>query len=197
MSRYFISWGSGHLDAGNPVIWKWDDVGAQLTITPQEVETNRSVSFLWSASGTETRVVIQLDQDGADETVVKVSDSGWPRDAQGTARCLEAMQGWMHMLCCLKAYLEYGINLRSVGVNELKKAMRKNDEPVVVEQTYNTSINAVWSSITEIDQMRQWYFENIPSFKPEVGFETQFNVENEGRNFLHIWKVTEVVPKKK
>ncbi len=116
MSRYFISWGSGRLDAGNPVTWKWADVGAQLTITPQEVETNRSVSFLWSASGTETRVVIQLDQDGADETVVKVSDSGWPRDAQGTARCLEAMHGWVHMLCCLKAYLEYGINLHSGGV---------------------------------------------------------------------------------
>ncbi len=75
--------------------------------------------------------------------------------------------------------------------------MRKNDEPVVVEQTFNTSIDAVWSSITEIDQMRQWYFENISSFKPEVGFETQFNVANEGRNFLHIWKVTEVVPMKK
>ena len=70
--------------------------------------------------------------------------------------------------------------------------MRKNDEPVIVEQTYDTSINAVWSAITEIDQMRQWYFDNIPSFKPEVGFETQFNVQSGGRDFLHMWKVTEV-----
>ena len=75
--------------------------------------------------------------------------------------------------------------------------MRKNDEPVIVEQTYDTSIDAVWSSITEIDQMRQWYFENIPSFKPEVGFETRFNVQSQDRNFLHMWKVTEVVPLKK
>ena len=44
--------------------------------------------------------------------------------------------------------------------------------------------------------MRKWYFENIPSFKPEVGFKTQFNVQSQHRNFLHIWKVTEVVPKK-
>lgn len=71
--------------------------------------------------------------------------------------------------------------------------MRKNEEPIIIEQTFNSSIDTVWNSITEIDQMRQWYFENIPSFKPEVGFETQFNVESQGRNFLHIWKVTEVV----
>ena len=74
--------------------------------------------------------------------------------------------------------------------------MRKNDEPVVVEQTFNTSIDTVWNSITRIDQLRQWYFENIPAFKAEVGFETQFNVHSQGRNFLHMWKVTEVLPNK-
>jgi uncharacterized protein YndB with AHSA1/START domain len=75
--------------------------------------------------------------------------------------------------------------------------MRKDEDPIVVEQTFKTSIDTVWKSITEIDDMRQWYFENIPSFKPEVGFETQFNVEGQDRNFLHMWKVTEVVPLKK
>ena len=74
--------------------------------------------------------------------------------------------------------------------------MRKTDKPIIVEQTFNTSIDTVWNSITEIDQMRQWYFENIPSFKPEVGFETQFNVQSQDRNFPHMWKVTEVVPLK-
>ncbi len=74
--------------------------------------------------------------------------------------------------------------------------MKKNEEPIIVEQTFNTSIDTVWNSITQIDQMRQWYFENIPSFKPEVGFETQFNVQSQDRNFMHLWKVTEVVPKK-
>lgn len=75
--------------------------------------------------------------------------------------------------------------------------MNKHDEPVVVEQTFRTSIDTVWRAITEIDQMRQWYFENIPAFKAEPGFETQFNVHCEGRDFLHMWKVTELVPLKK
>jgi uncharacterized protein YndB with AHSA1/START domain len=75
--------------------------------------------------------------------------------------------------------------------------MKKNDEPIVVEQTFQADADTVWKSITEIDLMRQWYFNTIPSFKPEVGFETQFNVESGGRSFLHLWKVTEIVPLKK
>lgn len=75
--------------------------------------------------------------------------------------------------------------------------MKINEEQVIVEETFNASIESVWDSITIIDQMRQWYFENIPSFEAEVGFETQFNVENDGRNFPHMCKVTEVVPNKK
>ena len=75
--------------------------------------------------------------------------------------------------------------------------MRKDEDPIVVEQTYDASLDIVWNALTEIDQMRQWYFETIPSFKPEVGFETKFNVQSQDRNFLHMWKVTEVVSLKK
>jgi uncharacterized protein YndB with AHSA1/START domain len=72
--------------------------------------------------------------------------------------------------------------------------MKKDDEPVIVEQVLSATLDRVWKSITSIDQMRQWYFENIPSFKPEVGFQTQFNVRSQERDFLHLWKVTEVAP---
>jgi uncharacterized protein YndB with AHSA1/START domain len=74
--------------------------------------------------------------------------------------------------------------------------VKTTDNPIIVEQIFNSSIKSVWSAITEISQMRQWYFENIPAFKPEVGFETQFNIKSEERNFLHIWKVVEVQPLK-
>jgi uncharacterized protein YndB with AHSA1/START domain len=70
--------------------------------------------------------------------------------------------------------------------------MKVSDEPVVVEQTFNSSIESVWNSITDIELMRQWYFDNIPAFKPVVGYQTQFNVQSNERNFLHKWIVTEV-----
>ncbi|MCK5088236.1 MAG: SRPBCC domain-containing protein [Melioribacteraceae bacterium] len=75
--------------------------------------------------------------------------------------------------------------------------MSDTNEPIIVEQTFNTSINNVWNAITKVDQMRKWFFENIESFKPEVGFATQFSVQSQNRSFLHIWKLTEVVPLKK
>ena len=72
--------------------------------------------------------------------------------------------------------------------------MKVSDAPVVVEHTFNTTPETVWRAISEPDLMRQWYFENIPDFKAEVGFQTRFDVESGDRVFPHLWRVTEVVP---
>ena len=61
-------------------------------------------------------------------------------------------------------------------------------------QKFDRSIKDLWNAITNPLEMKQWYFPGIPDFKAEVGFETRFNVEAPSRDFLHIWKVTEVVP---
>lgn len=72
--------------------------------------------------------------------------------------------------------------------------MTSTEPPVVVEQTFDAPAETVWKAITELDQMKKWYFEPIPAFKAKVGFETKFNIECNGRNFKHLWKVTEVEP---
>ncbi|UCG61251.1 MAG: SRPBCC domain-containing protein [Candidatus Zixiibacteriota bacterium] len=75
--------------------------------------------------------------------------------------------------------------------------MKANEDPIVVEETYHAAIDTVWKAITDVKLMRQWYFDNIPEFKPEVGFETQFNVKSEDRNFLHLWKIIDAEPMKR
>jgi uncharacterized protein YndB with AHSA1/START domain len=69
-------------------------------------------------------------------------------------------------------------------------------EAVVVERTFNASIAQVWKAITDVDQMRVWYFD-LKEFKPEVGFEFEFIVEHEGNAYHHLCKITEVIPQKK
>ena len=69
-------------------------------------------------------------------------------------------------------------------------------EPIIVEQPFSVQPDVVWQAITNPDLMRQWYFEQIEDFRPEVGFETQFDIEVGGRIFRHQWKVTDVVPGK-
>ncbi|MCG8432521.1 MAG: SRPBCC domain-containing protein, partial [Gammaproteobacteria bacterium] len=66
-----------------------------------------------------------------------------------------------------------------------------------MEQVFNVPKGMVWKAITDKEQMPQWFFEAIADFKPEVGFETQFNVHLEGVDYLHLWKVTEVIPEVK
>ena len=75
--------------------------------------------------------------------------------------------------------------------------MKSTDPPIVVEQHFELSREAVWKAITEPVQMRQWFFENMKDFKPEVGFETRFVVQVEDRTFTHHWTVTEVIPRQR
>ena len=69
--------------------------------------------------------------------------------------------------------------------------------PIVIEQVFDVTTETLWKAITQHQQMIQWYFENIPDFKPEVGFTTQFVIKNEGRQFTHLWEIVEVIPNKK
>ena len=116
MSKYFISSGSDRLDTGKAVTWRWDDVGVQAAVKVQQVVQDSNISFLWSTAGVEALVSIDLVPDDETSTIVKITESSWPPDAEGIARCLGQTQGWTHMLCCLKAYLEYDINLRTGGI---------------------------------------------------------------------------------
>ncbi|WP_299104914.1 SRPBCC domain-containing protein [uncultured Tenacibaculum sp.] len=75
--------------------------------------------------------------------------------------------------------------------------MKKTDKPVIVEENFTVSINELWGAITEVNRMKQWFFENIESFEPTVGFKTKFIVQNEDRIFPHLWEVTEVIPKER
>jgi len=69
-------------------------------------------------------------------------------------------------------------------------------EAITLERTFDAPIGRVWTALTDVDQMRKWYF-NLKEFKPEVGFEFEFIVEHEGNSYHHLCRVTDVVPEKK
>ena len=75
--------------------------------------------------------------------------------------------------------------------------MKRADPPIVVEQTFHVSAARLWKAITDPLEMRQWFFEQIPDFRPEAGFRTAFVVQNEGRSFTHTWSIREVIPEEK
>ncbi len=97
-------------------------------------------------------------------------------------------EGWDQSLDRLNHFVANSLNNKKTHMNEA---------PIVIERTFNAPTEQIWKAITDIDQMKQWYFPQLEKFKAEKGFETQFNVHHEGKDYLHIWKIREVIPLKK
>lgn len=77
---------------GKQVIWKWDDVGAELPIKVIKVDKDANcITFLWSASGVETTVEIPLEPSG-EKKVIKVSEDGWESNEEGIKRYGQQIQ---------------------------------------------------------------------------------------------------------
>ena len=70
------------------------------------------------------------------------------------------------------------------------------DTPIIIERTLNAPADKVWKALTDVKDMQKWYFK-LEDFKAQVGFEFQFYGGSEDKQYLHLCKVTEVVPGKK
>jgi uncharacterized protein YndB with AHSA1/START domain len=69
--------------------------------------------------------------------------------------------------------------------------------PIVIERTLNVPADVVWNAFTDPSRIKQWYIPTLEFFKPEVGFETQFSVYYQEKDFHHLLKVTEAIPGRK
>lgn len=112
MIKYFTSKSTGRIECGKTLKWEWKDFDAEHEIKVIKVEKNKLVSFKWDGSGIECTVIISLESKEANNTLVKITEEEWTPDFEGAKSCMGQVEGWTHFLCCLKAYLEYGVNLR-------------------------------------------------------------------------------------
>ena len=75
---------------------------------------------------------------------------------------------------------------------------KRNEAPeVVVEKLLLHPASRVWKALTDKDQMKHWYFAP-DEFRPEKGFQFRFRGQgHKGEQYLHICRITEIVPEKK
>ncbi len=118
MTKYFISESNGKLETGKDLIWKFPEFDDKFPIKEIKLETNRSISFVWDP---ETVVKITLEKIPDNSTIVRVNENGKELNEDNLKWALENSGGWANFLACLKAYLEYGIQLRKGAFDFMRK----------------------------------------------------------------------------
>lgn len=112
MSGYFIASSSGRLQTGITVEWMFPEFPDSFPVVGKEIVPNSYISFDWSGGADNQLVEIFLSEAENNATVVRVVEHEMENTAEGINQMKGQTEGWANFLACLKAYLEYGINLR-------------------------------------------------------------------------------------
>ncbi|MGO4839047.1 SRPBCC domain-containing protein, partial [Rhizobiaceae sp. 2RAB30] len=115
LSGYFTTIGgaSAPIVEGTTVTW-WGEVPVEV----DEVSKDKRIVLRWDASvpqgepGYKTRIEMNFEPLDDGGTLVTIAEAGWHEGENGMKKSYLNCEGWTQMLCSMKAFLEYGINLR-------------------------------------------------------------------------------------
>ena len=119
LSHYFTTNGAkGRLATGATVTWDFHDFPGAFPVQVEEVVENERIVLHWKAQDSgdapyNTTVTMTFKPvDGDTRTLVEIEEHGWRDTAAGVKASYGNCMGWAQMLAALKAWVEYGINLR-------------------------------------------------------------------------------------
>lgn len=118
LNSYFVQAASGPLVEGKTVKWRFAEVPGEHDVIVKQVIKDERIALEFPAalgSAASTKVEMLFKPLDAENTMVQISEEGWPADQTGVEAAAGNAGGWMHMMCCLKGLLEYGVNLRAGG----------------------------------------------------------------------------------
>lgn len=122
MNNYFIEKGSARMDEGTEVTWKFPEFDMQFPVKIGKIETDKYVSFYWDGEdGKPLLVEVNLTEKENNSTLVSITEKSRENNETGIKWLKGNTEGWANFLACLKAYLEYGINLRKGAFDFMKK----------------------------------------------------------------------------
>lgn len=118
LSKYFTTGGAeGRLEAGATVQWDFADFPGAFPVEVLEADGESRIVVRWGgdAHGTvgaaHTDVTFEFQAEG-DRTKVVISERAWRLNQVGARDAFGNCMGWTGMLAAMKAWIEYGINLR-------------------------------------------------------------------------------------
>jgi uncharacterized protein YndB with AHSA1/START domain len=117
LSGYFTRTASGLLAEGTTVMWSFPEFQEEFPVKVRKVVKDERIVLEWESQekGYDTTVEMLFKPLEGGATMVQIRESGWRDTPKSIESSYGNCGGWMHMCCCLKAYLEHGINLRAGG----------------------------------------------------------------------------------
>jgi uncharacterized protein YndB with AHSA1/START domain len=113
MSNYFISTSTGRMEEGARLTWMFPEFTMQVPVRVGTIRPDEYISYYWPAEdGRELLVEITLTPAANHSTVVAITEGRMELNDVGLAWLKGNTEGWANFLACLKAWVEYGINLR-------------------------------------------------------------------------------------
>lgn len=112
---YFCNQTDAPLVEGQTVHWTWTAHEVTMPVQVKQIVLNNKIVIEWpSSAGAGETTIAEMTFSSLDEntTMVKISESGWPSTPEGLKASYRNCEGWQHMVSCMKAYLQYGIDLR-------------------------------------------------------------------------------------
>ena len=121
MTNYFISESTGRMESDKELTWKFPEFDMKIPVRVGRVDKDQYISYYWNDADQEFLVEIKLTPAADNATLVTITEKGKKNDEAGIEWLKRNTEGWANFLACLKAYLEYGINLRKGAFDFMKK----------------------------------------------------------------------------
>ncbi len=128
MKNYFISQSSGDMREGETLMWKFPEMDIEFPVRVSKIKMNSYISYYWNdfTDNKETLVEIHLSEAKPGATCIRITEKSRPNDETGIQWLKRNTEGWANFLACLKAWMEYGINLRKGAFTPAQMPKKEN-----------------------------------------------------------------------
>jgi uncharacterized protein YndB with AHSA1/START domain len=115
-TKFWFTNGSGRLEAGKQVVWKWEMYGASTQVAVKVIEPNKRILIEWDGYSGRTTVEWKFASLTDTTTFVSIAESGWTGSGDELVQyVISSTEGFTWTLAGLKALLEHNIRLNAVA----------------------------------------------------------------------------------
>jgi len=119
LSSYFTTGGAkGRAETGEALTWDFHDFPGAFPVKVIEAQSPKKIVIQWGAEHTTSDNAMNTvtfdftSVDNDTRTKVDITETSWQATTDGAKAAFGNCMGWTGMMAAMKAWLEYGINLR-------------------------------------------------------------------------------------